>query len=240
MSCFQFKYFTIVQESSAMKVGTDALLLGSLVAREGSSSYLTALDIGTGTGVISLMLVQRFPELRIDAIDIDAESANEASFNFSRSKWSERLSAVHCSLNEWQPTGKYSLIVSNPPFFSSNNPGSDARRAAARHLESLSKAEFVSNSSRLLEDQGELWIIVPFIDNQLWIEEMESKGLYLFKQVNIRGKEDGTYVRSVLSFCFEKKNTSTSDFVVRKLNGSYTDQYVELTSEYHDRDLSGS
>ena len=221
-----------------MKVGTDALLLGSFIKISNRGSLKKVLDIGTGTGVLSLMLAQRFSEIEIDAIDIDTESALEATLNFENSPWHSRLKCNHSSLQEWRPSARYDLIVSNPPFYTSHNPNTDSRKANARHAQSLPINVFSENIKHLLDPSGELWIIVPFEDRFLWCKELNESGLHMYRKVEICGKETLAPNRSILAFSFLKRDIQKDELAVRQLNGSYTEAYVQLTAEFHDRKLT--
>ncbi len=134
MSVFKFKHFSVKQSDSAMKVGTDAMLLGAFVETENKTQ---ALDIGTGTGVLSLMLAQKNETLQITAIDIDELSAKEALINFQNSSWTNRLNVYHADFLSFKTENQYDLIVSNPPYFSTTNENKDERKAQARHISSL-------------------------------------------------------------------------------------------------------
>jgi tRNA1Val (adenine37-N6)-methyltransferase len=238
MSFFHFKYFSIQQANSAMKVGTDALLLGSFIEISNRDIPKKALDIGTGTGVLSLMLAQRFSVIEIDAIDIDTESALEATLNFENSPWNSRLKCNCSSLQEWHSAERYDLIVSNPPFYTSHNPNTDIRKANARHALGLPIHVFSENIKRLLSPSGELWIIVPFEDRFLWSNQLNESGLHVYRDIEICGKETLAPNRSILAFSFLKRDIQKDEMTVRQLNGSYTEAYVQLTAEFHDRKLT--
>ena len=139
---FQFKQFSIFQDQTAMKVGTDGVLLGAWVNVFGQN----VLDIGTGTGLISLMIAQRFPEANIDALEIDSDAFLQAEENFSNSKFNHRLTLFHTSLQDYNSAKKYDLIVSNPPFFTVNDLVSFDSRKQARQQETLTFTDLISNT----------------------------------------------------------------------------------------------
>ena len=142
-----------------MKVGTDGVLLGAWTM---PSSYPhQILDVGTGTGLVAIMLAQRFTRSQIHAIDIDQASAEEAQFNAQSSPWSERLNITHCALQDYNPSNKYDLIVSNPPYFRNTTQSQDQARATARNNDSLSLEYLVEKSYELLNENGELAFIIP-------------------------------------------------------------------------------
>lgn len=155
---FRFKQFAVFNDRTAMKVGTDGVLLGAWCPVEGARRVL---DVGTGCGVIALMIAQRNPDARIDGIDIDDASIEEACINFARSPWSDRLTARLQDFNDMEPEGRYDLVVSNPPYFSNGIlPDGDAR-TAARHTRSLTYSQLIEGAVRLLTDEGCLALISP-------------------------------------------------------------------------------
>ena len=152
---FRFKQFEVHQDLCAMKVGTDGVLLGAW-ARGG----LRILDAGTGTGVIALMLAQRYPDAEVTAIDIDEGAVRQAAANVSQSPFASRIHVIRESLQQHQ--GVYDAIVSNPPFFIDSLQAPDAQRNMARHTATLSYADLMQSAWRLLKDEGELSVVVPF------------------------------------------------------------------------------
>ena len=157
MSIFRFKEFSIIQNRSSMKVGTDAMILGSLIDVNLKGK---CLEIGTGTGVISLMLLQRSPELFITAIDIDSESTEEAIQNFSNSPWISRVQAENCDFLNYNPDLKFDIIVTNPPYFENGLLNNSKRKAVSRHEESLPLINLFESSSMLLSEKGNFWLVL--------------------------------------------------------------------------------
>lgn len=164
-SYFQFKQFRISQDRCAMKVGTDGTLLGAW-AHGGP----TILDIGTGTGVIALMMAQRFAEALVTAIDIDADACRQAEANVAASPFSERVEVRHIALQDFAPSdahcqadepARYASIVCNPPFFNDSLQSPDRQRTIARHTTTLSYRQLFLSAARLLADDGELSVVIP-------------------------------------------------------------------------------
>lgn len=168
---FRFKQFTVWHDRCAMKVGTDGVLLGAWAgtsesSEEASQPAMTSsikhiLDIGTGSGLVALMLAQRFPNAFIDGIDIDSSAVLQAQDNFSASPFSARLRAYSSPLQDWQPQEKYDLIVSNPPYFSNSLLCPDNTRTMARHDNTLSFVELFEHSDKLLSPCGTLAFVLP-------------------------------------------------------------------------------
>ena len=168
---FRFKQFTVRHDRCAMRVGTDGVLLGAWAgaseSAEGASQpAMTSaieriLDIGTGSGLVALMLAQRFPEASIDGIDIDSSAVEQAAENFSQSPFAARLHAHCCPLQQWEEGEKYDLIVSNPPYFSNSLLCPDDMRTNARHNNMLTFADLLAHSDRLLAPSGTLALVLP-------------------------------------------------------------------------------
>ena len=160
MSEFRFKRFSVRNELSSMKVNTDGVLLGAAVMLE--PVPLSVLDIGSGTGTIALMLAQRLEgRCHIDAVEIDAPSAAEATENFAASPWAASLSLHHCALQEYMPECEYDLIVTNPPYYDASLKNPDDRKAAARHSDSLSFDEIALFAQEHLSSGGRLAMVLP-------------------------------------------------------------------------------
>ncbi len=235
MSVFQFKYFNIKQERSAMKVGTDALLLS--VALDPEIEPLNVLDVGTGTGVLSLVMAQRFLNASIDGVELDELTAEECRFNFEQSKWRDRLRLFTADFLSWDTKVQYDLIISNPPYYTSLNPNTDERKANSRHIKSLPMEPFAQKCDQLLSESGTIWLIFPNADRSLWYEAFHKYHLAPGIEINIRGKEGESYKRTITALSRQPYETKYSEITVRKIDGRYTDQYKLLTAELHDRIL---
>ena len=229
MSIFRFKEFSIIQDRSAMKVGTDAMVLGSLVDLDLKGK---CLEIGTGTGVISLMLLQRSPELFITAIDIDYESSEEAIQNFSNSPWSSRVNGINCDFLNYSFDTKFDLIVTNPPYFENGLLNNSKRKAATRHEDSLPLLNLFEKSSSLLSDKGNFWLILPFETASKWKDVSKDFDLFCKEEVTIFGKPNSPK-RTVFCFSKEEVECIQKDLIIRNSDNTYTDQYKLLTFDFH-------
>lgn len=190
---FQFKQFTIEQELCAMKVGTDGVLLGAW-AKGGPR----ILDIGTGTGIIALMMAQRYPEAQVTAIDIDEGAVRQAEQNVSQSPFLGRISVLQQAVQEH--LGEYESIVSNPPFFIDSLQAPDEQRNMARHTATLSYAELMKAAYRLLADNGELSVVIPFDYRRRMEDEAVFVGFFPSRVCGVKTTERKPAKRYLLAF----------------------------------------
>jgi tRNA1Val (adenine37-N6)-methyltransferase len=227
---FNFKQFSVCQEKSAFKVGTDGVLLGAIADISKSESIL---DIGTGTGLISLMLAQRSPSL-ITAIEPDNESYFQALENIKSSPWAERIKVNNTDLqNFFTETLKFDLIVSNPPYFSDSLKNPDPRKSAARHNNSLPTYELLKGVVRLMKDSGKFQVIMPYIEGNIFIAEANNYGLYCNGILKIRPLPGAEIRRLILTFETTKKNHIEKFLTIEHGRHEYTDDYVNLTREFY-------
>lgn len=229
---FVFKKFTILQDKCAMKVGTDAVLLGSWVDTTGAKKIL---DIGTGTGIISLMLAQK-SDAKVDAIDLDENAFNQAVDNVASCRWKSQIQVYHISLQKCSVINddKYDLIVSNPPYFVDSSKALEESRTNARHTDQLPFDDLLDGVLRLLSPTGAFYVILPTKESQLFREKAEEQNLFLNKCTRIVTRTDKPEKRLLMKFEFTKKELEEDSIVIEK-NGrnSYTDEYKELTKDYY-------
>jgi len=230
---FAFKQFIIKQDKCAMKVGTDAVLLGAWVFPNGSKEIL---DIGTGTGVVALMLAQK-TEAHIDAIDIDNNAFDQASQNVSESKFSNQISVFHSSLQEFakSSTKKYNLIVTNPPYFEQSLKSSDEQRSFARHADVLPFEELIDGVKKLLDTKGKFCLILPTLEAEKFRDLAQKKGLFLSKLLRVKSKvSKDTDKRHVMQFEFTPTEFSEKTIAVElEERHQYTNEYKDLTKDYY-------
>ncbi|MBQ7856267.1 MAG: methyltransferase [Alistipes sp.] len=229
MSYFRFKHFAVEQSDVAMKVGTDGVLLG---AWAGVSGVGSVLDIGTGTGVIALMMAQRSVAERIVGVDIDEAAARCATGNFACSPWAERLSAVCCPAQEIAE-GEYDLIISNPPYFSDSLLSPDVRRTTARHTTEITFEELDSTVCRLLAPQGRFALILP-------TERMEAferiTRLRQVRRCDVRSVPGGAIKRVMAEFAREGVGAEClreSLTIETEVRGEFSDEYRSLTKDFY-------
>lgn len=230
---FHFKQFSLHDSRCAMKIGTDAVLLGSYAAGFESDKIL---DVGTGSGIIALMIAQKTGKI-IHAIDIDAAAVKQAAENFSKSPWAHYMQAFHCSLQEFVPEEsiKYDLIVSNPPYFQNSLKSKNIQRTTARHDQNLKLGDFFYFSEKLLDKKGIIVTITPY---NLRIENEYSANksmLYLNKQLIIKPNLKLQPVRIIQVFSripAQDFNSETLCIEKNKRN-DFSDEYRNLTRDYH-------
>ncbi len=240
---FQFKQFYVRHDRCAMKVGTDGVLLGAWAgAKYVTDSSATGnggmrvLDIGTGSGLIALMVAQRYPEARIEAIDIDPTAVAQAAENFASSPWAERMQAWCCPLQKWLPEAQYQLIVSNPPYFHKSLKNPDLGRKQARHTDSLSYEELIHYAAQMLAPNGCLAIILPAEAEQDMRLLGIDNGLALTRVTRVYSKESKPVRRVLMEWT---KNAllgakiRMDNLVLEDETGNRSDAYKEWTKAYY-------
>lgn len=230
---FRFKRFMLAHDRCAMKIGTDGVLLGAWAHHESPDRIL---DIGTGSGLIALMLAQRFPEARITAIEPDSQAASQAGENFRISEWKDRLTIHETSLQEFAAATemRFSMIVSNPPFYDTTLTNPDPRTTSARHTCSLSHGELMSYASRLMVENGRLCIIIPDEYSGKIIRTAAGSGLHAVRKTSVLTVEGKRPRRVLVEFSKHAVSTCTEDtLVIRHRDGDYTEEYRTLTADYY-------
>lgn len=229
---FHFKKFSIRQERCAMKVGTDAVLLGAWTSTENAK---TILDIGTGTGIIALMLAQKSNAV-IDAIEIDKCAYEEAEQNVRNSPFADLINVINVSLQEFvhKSHRKYDLIVSNPPFFVEASKSFEKARNIARHTDhTLTYHELISCANSLLSENGRLSLILPFKEGNDFIEKAAKKQFYCNKLTRIITRKGKPEKRLLLEFSKQKQPLLEKDLLILNEDMSYSKDYLELTHDYY-------
>lgn len=226
---FRLKRFCVHDERSTMKVGTDAIALGSWAACPGATRML---DVGTGCGLIALMLAQRYPTAMVDAVEPDADSAAEASRNFAASPWPQRLQVTPGSIQQFEPGQPYDLIVCNPPFFSTGPVSPKSRRAAARHDITLTWEELIAATDRLLSATGQLCVVLPVQSEQAATEKAASGGLYVRRCCRLRGQPKSPIRRVLLQFQREPCVCRCEELTIEYKRHEYTPDWAALTAGF--------
>lgn len=230
---FQFKQFSVHQHKTAMKVGTDGVLLGAWVKIFTETSAI--LDIGTGTGLIALMLAQRCNLANIDAVELNAEAFEQAVENFENSKWGDRLFCYHASIQEFAQEfdEKYDLIVSNPPFFNPTNYQISENRVMARHTQTLSYPELLKCTAQLLSKNGTCAFIIPVSEEKNVIDLALKYNLNVFRKTHVRGTKNSPVKRSLLQFSFSEVKLDENEIILENSRHNYTSQYLDLVRDFY-------
>ncbi|MEX1383335.1 tRNA1(Val) (adenine(37)-N6)-methyltransferase [Lutibacter sp.] len=230
---FQFKQFTIQQDKTAMKVGTDGVLLGAWVSLE--ANPFSILDIGAGTGLIALMLAQKSNAELIDAVELNNEAYEQAVANFEESDWGDRLFCYHGSLQEFaeEIDDSYDLIVSNPPFYTATYKNIDEDRAMARHTETLTYRDLLKGVSKLLSKNGSCAFIIPYLEAANFIKIAAEFKLFPNRITNVKGTETSEIKRSLLQFSIEEKPIEKSELIIEIARHNYTTAYKNLVKDFY-------
>lgn len=226
---FQFQQFRVNQDRCGMKVSTDAVLLGALAK---AKSPKRILDIGTGTGVIALMIAQRFSNANITAVELDSDAASQASENFEGSDFSARLELIHGRVQDYDSSGKFDLVVSNPPYFSNHLPTTNLKRQRALHTDSLSFQDLVEAVERNLSADGEFWVILPPKESAVLEEMLCNKGFQCSTSILIQDNPKLKFHRIVSSFSRHQKERQIEEIALKNEEGSFSEAYKNLISGY--------
>lgn len=226
---FKFKKFGVFHSESTMKVGTDAILLGSLVNLQKNNSVL---EIGTGCGIISLMLAQRFSN-QITAIEIDQNSAMQAKQNILHSPWRKRINVIYDDVRNHSFKQKFDVIVSNPPYFQSGLLSKNHQKSIARHANSLNFKELLEICQKLLTDNGCFWLVLPIVSYEIFESESQFLGFYCDQKINIQNSRKQEVSLIVTKWVKQKTTPHIHNLAIRNNDGSYSDEYTLLTCDFH-------
>lgn len=228
---FQFKQFRIVQERAGMKVGIDGVLLGAWANTTNCSKIL---DVGTGTGLIALMLAQR-SEAKITAIEIEENAAAEAGDNVRLSPWKDRIKVRHISFQDFaeKNTATFDLIVSNPPYFSNASKAATTERSLARHNDKLPFSALIELSTKMLSAMGRLSIIVPFDVMPAIADTAKKSNLFLQRITTVKPKAEKAANRVLLEWGKKETALNESCLVVYNEDNSFTPEYIDLTKDFY-------
>lgn len=227
---FKFKQFTVWHDRCAMKVGTDGVLLGAWAEAEESRKVL---DIGTGTGLITLMLAQRNPLSQITAIEIDEAAAAQAEINVARSPWANRIEIVCNDFSLFQTENKYNLIVSNPPYFVDALNCPDRQRNMARHTCELNYELLFRRSAHLLDEQGRVCIIIPTEAEKLVIDTAWRCKLYPSRRLHVFTKPSKPSRRVLISFGHQEQVCIEETLCIEVEHHQFTPEYIALTRDFY-------
>jgi len=228
----KFKQFTIYQDKTAMKVGVDSVLLGAWTVVDSSNSIL---DIGTGTGLLGLMLAQK-SKAKITAIEIDESAFKQAVENVADSKWNMKIKVLNISLQDFckDNNSKFDLIISNPPYFINSLKSIQKQRSIARHDGSLNLDDLFSGVKKLLSLKGKFSLIYPYEQKEQLLKMSENYNLYPIKILIVRGNENKKPNRVIVEFTYNKTEIEIKEINIRNsLTNTYSDKYKEITKNYY-------
>jgi tRNA1Val (adenine37-N6)-methyltransferase len=227
---FKFKQFTVTQEFSAMKVGVDSVILGAWVKINDAN---TILDVGTGTGLLALMMAQRSNAM-ITAIEIDDLAYREAISNIQVSPWPDKIRVINSSFQDFAEKGttEFDLIISNPPYFENSSQPEDHRRRNARHNDELPFADLINGSLKLLSEKGKLSLILPVNIAQGFCKLAMDSGLYINRTLWVRHRPGKPFHRQFMEFSKKETTIDKSVLVIEDQN-EFTEDYKNLTREFY-------
>ncbi len=227
---FKFKKFSIEHSSGVMKVGTDAVLIGAWLK---ALNTKTILDIGTGTGLIALILAQK-SNAQIVAIDILEQACKNATENVNNSKWKERIKIIQTSLQEYEPESKFDLIVSNPPFYTADTHSPDQNRAIARHILKMQPEDIITFCQKYLSEKGNCAVIYPVIIAEYFMIIALQNGFYINSILNIKSNYKSEIIRKIIQIGKYKTVLQNHTIAIEKENRhDYTAEYIEMTKDYY-------
>ena len=235
---FTFKQFQVNQDRCAMKIGTDGVLLGAWTPL--INNPFNVLDIGAGTGILSLMLAQRSNAAPnnvgiIDAIEIDEDAYEQCVENFEASPWGDKLFCFHAGLDEFvdEPEDEYDLIISNPPFYTDDYKSDNSSRDLARFEDALPFEELIEAAALLLSDNGIFSVIIPYKEEERFVAMCKELDLFPLKITRVKGTPTSEIKRSLLAFCRIEQTALIDELVIEISRHNYTPEYIELTKEFY-------
>lgn len=238
-SSFSFKQFTVQQGQSAMKVTTDGCLFGAWVAREISQLIVHpghCLDIGTGTGLLSLMIAQQNPDWHVEAVEIDKEAAEEAGRNCKAAGRQNQIRVIHQDILQYQPEKKFDILFSNPPFYEKELKGDDPKRNRAHHNDGLLLTDLFKHCKNLLREQGRLYLLLPYKREKEILQLLADAGYGIVQHIRVRPAERLEYFRILLELRLKEDCTAaalTGEMAVKDDKDQYTEEFRKLLKDYY-------
>lgn len=231
---FHFKQFSILSQDKGLKVTTDACLLGAIAKAPLSENLL---DIGTGTGVVALFMAQKYPNLKIDAIDIEPSVAEQARINISNSPFHLQISVIEADFLKWQTETQYQTIVSNPPYFEKHLKKQASEKNTAIHADQMNHQLMIARVAKLLTKDGRFYCILPPYEMGKLVEMAENEGLYPIEKTSVFNTPAKHY-RDIICFGFDKSTTITTQLLLSDQDGAKTDEFHRLMADFYLEDTA--
>ena len=231
MSIFRFKKFTIYQDLAGMKVGTDSIILGSVIKIK--SKYKRILDVGTGTGLLSLMIAQKSSNPDITAVEIDSNAYHQAKINIDKCKWRNRINLIHADAKQLDIDNKYDLIICNPPYFSNSKQSMITSKNTARHQVELTFKDLLTIWNEKGSDDSDLACIIPLIESEKLYKMVKNDGNYLAYYLEVRSNPNSNPKRAVMLFSKNKMETIKSELCIHNNKGGYSEAYINMTKDFY-------
>ncbi|MEO1031706.1 MAG: methyltransferase [Bacteroidota bacterium] len=233
MKPFKFKQFTVNQDRCAMKIGTDAVLLGAWTSIR--NHPFSILDIGAGTGVLSLMLAQKSHAQQIEAIEIDADAYEQCAENFENSPWNDRLFCYHASLLEFveEIDDTFDLIICNPPFYSEDYKTANMARDLARFNDAMPFEHLIFAVAHLLSESGLFSVVIPKKEEAHFMDLASKTGLFPNRILHVKGHPHSEIKRSLIEFSFHKTEIQKDELIIETKRHQYTEAYINLTKDFY-------
>ena len=226
---FKFKQFEVDQTNCAMKINTDGVLLGAMAQHENPKRVL---DIGTGTGVLALMMTQRFPEANVEAVEIDEQASATAGRNFRNSVFSSRLSVHHTAIEQFSSAEKFDLIITNPPFFVNDLKNTEEKKGIARHASEQFFANLLLKVDAVLAETGNFWFILPVKQAEALIENAKQFEIYASKIIHLHSDISKPAFRYIVNLNRSKADVSIEHFYIYESEKTYTPEYKLLLKDF--------
>ncbi len=235
---FKFKQFSVSQDRCAMKIGTDGVLLGAWASLDHLPNSI--LDIGAGTGVISLQLAQRDRHVQIEAVEIDDDAFEQCTDNFEQSPWADRLFCYHASLQEFAQEmieegeqSSYDLIISNPPFYTDDYKTQDDKRDLARFTDALPFEHLILCAAHLLSEKGRFCVVLPKKEEEKFVSLAAAQHLNVLRKCDVRGTPTSEIKRVLLEFSFLQTEQISEEIVIENSRHNYTEEYIALVKDFY-------